>query len=144
MDFDGNVKAIQSSDIKFYYRGSSLDDNLIIISATLRGKKDNNLNVEVANDNTPSQVVISGMLNNIDKSRDIFLKNGVRKFVKLNVSAAFHSNLMLEAQNIMKKYINDTIFSNSNLLFVYFTDFKLKSSLIILTCSKDRISMGAI
>ena len=46
MDFDGNVKAIQSSDIKFYYRGSSLDDNLIIISATLRGKKDNNLNVQ--------------------------------------------------------------------------------------------------
>ena len=46
MDFDGNVKAIQSSDIKFYYRGSSLDNNLIIISATLRGKKDNNLNVQ--------------------------------------------------------------------------------------------------
>ena len=45
MDFDGNVKAIQSSDIKFYYRGSSLDNNLIIISATLRGKKGNNLNV---------------------------------------------------------------------------------------------------
>ena len=46
MDFDGNVKAIQSSDIKFYYRGSSLDDNLIIISATFKGKKDNNLNVQ--------------------------------------------------------------------------------------------------
>jgi len=45
MDFDGNVKAIQSSDIKFYYRGSSLDNNLIIISATLKGKKGNNLNV---------------------------------------------------------------------------------------------------
>ncbi|SVA97706.1 uncharacterized protein METZ01_LOCUS150560, partial [marine metagenome] len=40
MDFDGNVKAIQSSDIKFYYRGSSLDNNLIIISATFKGKKD--------------------------------------------------------------------------------------------------------
>ena len=46
MDFDGNVKAIQSSDIKFYYRGSSLDNNLIIISATFKGKKDNNLNVQ--------------------------------------------------------------------------------------------------
>ena len=46
MDFDGNVKAIQSSDIKFYYRGSSLDNNLIIISATFKGKKDNNLNIQ--------------------------------------------------------------------------------------------------
>ena len=46
IDFDGNVKAIQSSDIKFYYRGSSLDNNLIIISATFKGKKDNNLNVQ--------------------------------------------------------------------------------------------------
>ena len=46
MDFDGNVKAIRSSDIKFYYRGSSLDNNLIIISATFKGKKDNNLNVQ--------------------------------------------------------------------------------------------------
>ena len=46
MDFDGNVKAIQSSDIKFYFRGSSLDNNLIIISATFKGKKDNNLNVQ--------------------------------------------------------------------------------------------------
>ena len=46
MDFDGNVKAIQSSDIKFYYRGSSLNNNLIIISATFKGKKDNNLNVQ--------------------------------------------------------------------------------------------------
>ena len=46
MDFDGNIKAIQSADIKFYYRGSSLDNNLIIISATFKGKKDNNLNVQ--------------------------------------------------------------------------------------------------
>ena len=46
IDFDGNVKAIQSSDIKFYYRGSNLDNNLIIISATFKGKKDNNLNVQ--------------------------------------------------------------------------------------------------
>ena len=45
MDFDGNVKTIPSSDIKFYYRGSSLDNNLIIISATFKGKKDNIFNV---------------------------------------------------------------------------------------------------
>ena len=77
-----------------------------------------NLDVQIANDNSPIQVVISGMINNIDKSRDIFLKNGVKKFVKLNVSAAFHSNLMLEAQNIMRKYIDETIFSDSSVSII--------------------------
>ena len=77
-----------------------------------------NLDVQIANDNSPIQVVISGMINNIDKSKDIFLKNGVKKFVKLNVSAAFHSNLMLEAQNIMRKYIDETIFSDSSVSII--------------------------
>ena len=77
-----------------------------------------NLDVQIANDNSPIQVVISGMINNIDKSRDIFLKNGVKKFVKLNVSAAFHSNLMLGAQNIMREYIDETIFSDSSVSII--------------------------
>jgi len=72
-----------------------------------------NLNVQIANDNSPLQVVISGMINNIDKSRDFFLQNGVKKFVKLNVSSAFHSNLMIDAQNIMKKHINEINFYDS-------------------------------
>ena len=77
-----------------------------------------NLDVQIANDNSPIQVVISGMNNNIDESKDIFLKNGVKKFVKLNVSAAFHSNLMLEAQNIMKKFIEETIFTDSDISII--------------------------
>ena len=46
MDFKGNIRIIQSPDIKFHYRGSNLDENLIFISATLRGKKDNILNIK--------------------------------------------------------------------------------------------------
>ena len=46
IDFNGNVKVIQSSDVKFHYRGSSLDHNLIFISATLKGKKDNKSNIQ--------------------------------------------------------------------------------------------------
>ena len=61
--------------------------------------KKNNVNVEIANDNSPVQTVISGANNDIDKSEQIFLLNGIKKFVKLNVSAAFHSKFMKEAQN---------------------------------------------
>ena len=40
MDLDGRIKVIYASDINFSYRSCNLDDNLIFISATLRGTKD--------------------------------------------------------------------------------------------------------
>ena len=46
IDFNGNIKVIKSPDIKFYYRGSNLDDNLIFISATFKGKKDSKMNIQ--------------------------------------------------------------------------------------------------
>ena len=46
IDFYGNIKIIKSSDIKFHYRGSNLDDNLAFISATFRGKKDDKSNIK--------------------------------------------------------------------------------------------------
>ena len=38
VDIYGNEKDVLTSDIKFYYRGTSLDQNLIITSAKLKGK----------------------------------------------------------------------------------------------------------
>jgi len=90
--------------------------------------EEENLDVQIANDNSPIQVVVSGMINNINKSRDIFLKKGVKKFVKLNVSAAFHSNLMLEAQNIMKKYIVETKFLDSDISIISNYSSKISNS----------------
>jgi len=46
MDLSGRMKVIYSSDIKFSYRDCSLDDDLIFISATLKGKKDNKLKIK--------------------------------------------------------------------------------------------------
>ena len=45
IDLHGNLRVINSSDIKFFYRGTSLDNNLIFVSATFKGKKDNKLNI---------------------------------------------------------------------------------------------------
>ena len=47
MDFDGNLKIIRSSDIKFSYRKTSLEENLIFISATFKGK--NRIQSEIKN-----------------------------------------------------------------------------------------------
>ena len=46
MDLGGNIRIIKSSEIKFYYRGSNLDDNLIFISATFKGIEESKHNIE--------------------------------------------------------------------------------------------------
>ena len=45
MDLQGRMKVIYASDIKFSYRSSSISDDLIFISATLKGKKDSEINI---------------------------------------------------------------------------------------------------
>ncbi len=46
MDLDGKVRIIHNKDIKFIYRGCDIDKDLIFISATLKGVKDNKFNIE--------------------------------------------------------------------------------------------------
>ncbi len=75
--------------------------------------ENNNINLEIANDNSPKQVVISGDISEIINNKELFLKNNIIKYVILNVSAAFHSKLMLEAQKELSKTINQLKF-NSN------------------------------
>ncbi len=76
---------------------------------------DNNLNLEIANDNSPIQLVLSGNLNDINKSKKLFLENNIKKFVLLNVSAAFHSKYMLDAQKILSNEIENLVFVENNI-----------------------------
>ena len=57
--------------------------------------------MEIANDNSQLQVVISGDIFELENKKNFFLENSVKKFVKLNVSAAFHSKYMKDAENIL-------------------------------------------
>ncbi len=72
--------------------------------------KENAIELDVANDNSPSQVVISGIMNNIQLCENIFMKNGAKKFVYLNVSAAFHSKIMEKAQQQMQLHLKKVTF----------------------------------
>ena len=60
--------------------------------------KNKNINIEIANDNSPMQVVVSGLIDDINNAEKHFISEGIKRYVKLNVSAAFHSKYMLEAQ----------------------------------------------
>ena len=46
IDFNGNIKVIPVEKIKFKYRGSNLDNNLIFLSATFKGNKKKNEQIE--------------------------------------------------------------------------------------------------
>ena len=67
---------------------------------------DNNLDIEIANDNSPFQIVVSGEKKELNKSKDLFLNMGIKKFLVLNVSAAFHSRFMNHAQEKLSEPIN--------------------------------------
>ncbi|CAN5579708.1 ACP S-malonyltransferase [soil metagenome] len=51
-----------------------------------------------ANINSPSQIVIAGNANAVDRAIEILNERGAKRAIKLNVSAPFHCDLMLPAQ----------------------------------------------
>ncbi|MBN8530696.1 MAG: ACP S-malonyltransferase [Alphaproteobacteria bacterium] len=63
---------------------------------------------EVANDNAPGQVVISGSAIGVDKAIEIAKAQGIKRAVKLAVSAPFHSSLMQPAAVAMKDALQKT------------------------------------
>ncbi|MFW6381347.1 MAG: ACP S-malonyltransferase [Bacillota bacterium] len=54
---------------------------------------------EVANYNSPIQIVISGEKNALDRAIELAREQGAKKAVKLNVSGPFHSSLMHPARD---------------------------------------------
>ena len=80
--------------------------------------KNNNFDLEIANDNSNIQIVVSGNIDEIENSRQLFLNNGVKKFVILNVSAAFHSKYMTEAQEELAIEIEKLPFKESKIKII--------------------------
>ena len=64
-----------------------------------------NLSVQIANDNSEGQIVVSGKINYLDKLISILKENNI-KSIKLPVSAPFHCSLMNKATNIMSDELN--------------------------------------
>lgn len=62
---------------------------------------------EIANDNGGGQIVISGSLAAIDKAVEIAGELGIKRAVKLPVSAPFHSSLMQPAAEKMQEALAD-------------------------------------
>ncbi len=101
----------------------------------------NDLDLVIANDNSPMQVVVSGLNENINSAEHIFKSQGVKRFIKLNVSAAFHSNYMLEAQESLNNELDKITLSQSNISIISNYNALINNSLdTILTSLKNQMS----
>ena len=72
--------------------------------------KAESLELAIANDNSPSQVVLSGAIPELDKAREVFSACGLHS-VPLNVAGAFHSPLMTEARERFAISLDGTEFT---------------------------------
>lgn len=70
--------------------------------------------VDVANYNSPVQVVITGDENAVKAAGDYMLANGVRRVVPLAVSGAFHSKFMKNAGSEFANFVADLELNDAN------------------------------
>ena len=81
--------------------------------------KDNEkeLHIQIANDNSEGQLVLSGKINDIEKLIEILKSNSIKN-IKLPVSAPFHCSLMNKATNVMNSEIMKLNFQQSSIKLI--------------------------
>ena len=70
---------------------------------------------QIANDNAPGQVVISGEIESVDQIIESLKSKGAKRAVKLPVSAPFHCDLMKPAKEIMSSELDNVEFSDPSI-----------------------------
>jgi [acyl-carrier-protein] S-malonyltransferase len=88
--------------------GVELDAAIAICSEAEAGPKGHEV-VAVANDNGGGQVVISGTTAAVDRAMEIAKARGVKRAMKLPVSAPFHCALMAPAADAMREALGATV-----------------------------------
>lgn len=71
--------------------------------------------VDVANYNSPVQVVITGDESAVKKAGEILLEKGARRVVPLAVSGAFHSKFMEQAGHSFEEFVSSIELNNAKL-----------------------------
>lgn len=112
-DFETGLKLVQKrgelmSEVANGAMAAILNASKEEIEAILRA---NGLsNIDLANYNTPSQIVISGLTDEIGKAQPFF-QSGKMLYYPLNTSGAFHSRFMWTAKDKFQTYLKRFTFS---------------------------------
>jgi [acyl-carrier-protein] S-malonyltransferase len=70
---------------------------------------------EIANHNSPKQVIVTGEKTGLEKVSELAVKNGAKLTVPLKVSGPWHSKFMAEAKEKLKKVIIDCTFKKPSI-----------------------------
>jgi len=70
-----------------------------------------NFHVQIANDNSIGQLVLSGSNNDLNKLNEVLKLNNIKN-IRLPVSAPFHCSLMNKATKIMREEVEKSLFVN--------------------------------
>ena len=101
--FRGEAMSIVSDPAKYMmYAILKKEDQIIDNSIFGNG-------VYLANLNSEKQIVICGLKNELENFKE---KHALGKYIPLNVSAPFHSELMIESSNLFKNKISDIVFND--------------------------------
>ena len=84
--------------------------------------------VDVANYNSPAQVVITGDSEAVKAASDYMLANGVRRVVPLAVSGAFHSKFMEGAGKEFASFISNFELNNASIPVITNVDAQITTS----------------
>jgi len=87
------------------------------VKETINTSKTNNV-CQVANDNAPGQIVISGETRSVDHIIGLLKEKGAKKAIKLPVSAPFHCDLMDNAKLVMQNELANINLSKPNIPIV--------------------------
>lgn len=81
-----------------------------------------------ANINSPSQVVIAGNAEAVDRACDLLKERGAKRAIRLNVSAPFHCALMMPAQELLEKDLNELSYGEFEFPIVHNVDAQQNSA----------------
>ncbi|MEC9491402.1 ACP S-malonyltransferase [Flexistipes sp.] len=71
--------------------------------------------LEPANFNSPAQTVLAGNIQAVEKALERYREYGIKRAVKLPVSAPFHCSLMKPAAENMQNYLKDVTINDLNI-----------------------------
>lgn len=119
MSLENTLKAIQKrADLMSATKGGSMAAVLNASEEQLKAGLEEGSKVgyvDVANYNSPAQVVITGAEDAVKAASDYMVANGVRRVVPLAVSGAFHSKFMKNAGKEFAEFVSNLDLNNASI-----------------------------
>ncbi len=132
MNLETTLKAIQKrADLMGTTKGGSMAAVLNATDEQLKAGLEEGSKVgyvDVANYNSPAQVVITGADDAVKATSDYLLANGVRRVVPLAVSGAFHSKFMENAGKEFAGFVSDLELNEAKLPVITNVDAKMTTA----------------